>query len=312
MDKGFLVSIRLENFLSFGPRTPSLELHPLNVLIGPNGSGKSNVFEAIWLLHSTPRDLAAAVLQPDDRVSEWVWKGSPEPAAASIEVVVEIDRVKSPLRYLLRFAERGQGFEIVEESLKTARPTRPDEQHPYIFFEVKDGRGVLNVRTEEGAQGAERKKRSLRPEDLEPGQSVLSQRKDPDHYPEITTLAQLFSNFRLYREWSFGRRAPPRVPQKTDLLGDFLAEDGHNLALVLNKLKRHGDVYRSIVKHLQDFYEQLEGIDTIVESGKLQVFFYERGLRTPLPATRLSDGTLRFLFLLTVLCHPKPPPLICL
>ena len=31
-----------------------------------------------------------------------------------------------------------------------------------------------------------------------------------------------------------------------------------------------------------------------------------------IPATRLSDGTLRYLCLLAVLCHPEPPPLICI
>ena len=31
-----------------------------------------------------------------------------------------------------------------------------------------------------------------------------------------------------------------------------------------------------------------------------------------MPATRLSDGTLRYLALLAILCHPKPPPLICI
>ena len=30
------------------------------------------------------------------------------------------------------------------------------------------------------------------------------------------------------------------------------------------------------------------------------------------PATRLSDGTLRFLCLLSILCHPNPPPLVCI
>ena len=31
-----------------------------------------------------------------------------------------------------------------------------------------------------------------------------------------------------------------------------------------------------------------------------------------MPATRLSDGTLRYLGLLAILCHPKPPPLVCI
>ena len=31
-----------------------------------------------------------------------------------------------------------------------------------------------------------------------------------------------------------------------------------------------------------------------------------------MPATRLSDGTLRHLCLLAILCHPEPPPLVCI
>jgi len=35
-------------------------------------------------------------------------------------------------------------------------------------------------------------------------------------------------------------------------------------------------------------------------------------LKSPVPATRLADGTIRYLCLLAMLCHPAPPPLICL
>ena len=42
----------------------------------------------------------------------------------------------------------------------------------------------------------------------------------------------------------------------------------------------------------------------------MQVFFHESGFT--IPATRLSDGTLRYLCLLAILCHPSPPPLICI
>ena len=31
-----------------------------------------------------------------------------------------------------------------------------------------------------------------------------------------------------------------------------------------------------------------------------------------MPATRLSDGTLRYLCLLAILCDPDPPPVICI
>jgi predicted ATPase len=53
-------SIRLKNFLSFGPKGVTLPLKPLNVLIGPNGSGKSNLIEAFRVLQSAPTDLTGA------------------------------------------------------------------------------------------------------------------------------------------------------------------------------------------------------------------------------------------------------------
>jgi predicted ATPase len=42
----------------------------------------------------------------------------------------------------------------------------------------------------------------------------------------------------------------------------------------------------------------------------VQVFFTEGDF--VIPATRLSDGTLRYLCLLAILCDPAPPPMICI
>src|SRR3989304_10518740 len=57
----FLRSLKLTNFLSFGPESQDIELTPLNVLIGPNASGKSNFIEALELLHATPTDISEAI-----------------------------------------------------------------------------------------------------------------------------------------------------------------------------------------------------------------------------------------------------------
>jgi predicted ATPase len=39
---------------------------------------------------------------------------------------------------------------------------------------------------------------------------------------------------------------------------------------------------------------------------------HEEGLRKPIPATRLSDGTIRYMALLALLLSPSLPPLICI
>src|SRR5579871_4120460 len=93
-------SIRLRNFLSFGPHTPEFELRNLNVLIGPNGSGKSNFIEAFSVLRGCPGDVRQVIIQGGG-VGEWVWKGSPA-APASLDVVVSVASAQ-PVRHCFAF-----------------------------------------------------------------------------------------------------------------------------------------------------------------------------------------------------------------
>jgi predicted ATPase len=152
--------------------------------------------------------------------------------------------------------------------------------------------------------------RQLRPEEVDPTASILAQRKDPDQYPELTYLGQAFARIRLYREWSFGRYTPPRLPQKADLPTDLLESDASNLGLVLNRLRRDAAVKKRLLEALSSLYEGIDDFDVQIEGGTVQVFFHEG--RFTVPATRLSDGTLRYLCLLAILCHPSPPPLVCI
>jgi predicted ATPase len=170
-----------------------------------------------------------------------------------------------------------------------------------LYYHFNNGRPVLNVNDE---------KRYLKQEDIDPTASILAQRKDPDQYPELTWLGQSFRKIRIYRNWSFGRNTAPRLPQKTDLANDMLEPDASNLGLVLNRLRRDPDVKKRLLEALQVLYQGIDDYDLLLEGGTVQVFFMEG--RFPIPATRLSDGTLRYLCLLTILCHPSPPPLICI
>ncbi len=80
--------------------------------------------------------------------------------------------------------------------------------------------------------------------------------------------------------------------------------------MILNRLRRVPAAKQLILENLRDLYEGLDDFEISVEGGTVQVFFEEEGFS--IPATRLSDGTLRYLCLLAILCDPKPPPLICI
>lgn len=293
----FIQSIKLNNFLSYGDSAPNIPLKNLNVIIGPNGSGKSNLIEAIELLRATPKDLLTPI-RDGGGIRDWLWKGSNILPIATIEAVFSLD--KNNLRYTLGFTEVAQRFEITEERLETEKP-KPKKDQPYLYYEFRDGHGVLNVRGN---------KRSLQHEEIELNQSIFSQRKDPDQYPELTRLGRSLGEIKLYREWSFGRYTTPRIPQKADLPNEWLESDARNLGLVLNRLRRDPRAKQRLLSALQALYDGIDDYDIQIEGGTVQVFFHEGHFTVP--ATRLSDGTLRYLCLLAILCHPKPPPLVCI
>lgn len=294
--------ITLRNLLSFGPDAPSLPLRNLNVLIGPNGSGKSNLLEALGLLRAAPIHLAAPV-RDGGGIRDWLWKGTPG-ATAVLEVIVDNPKGNQPLRHTIEFTEVAQKFELVDERIENEEPYPGKPDDAYFYYRFQRGQPVLNIVGE--------LQRSLQREDVASDESILSQRKDPDQYPEITYLGQMYSQFRLYREWSFGRYTAPRQPQKADQPNELLESDWANLGLVLNRLQREPDVKRSLLENLRELYDGIEDYHVSVEGGTVQVFFHESGLGSSIPATRLSDGTLRYLCLLAVLCHPTPPPLVCI
>lgn len=295
-----LKSITLTNFLSYGSAASTIELRALNVIIGPNGSGKSNLIEAIELLRATPKDLLTPI-RDGGGVRDWLWKGGEEKTpTAKVEVVAEYPNGRVGLRYALSFTEVGQRFEIVDERLEKEAPD-PGHQNPYLYYRFENGHGVLNVKG---------KNRRLQHEDIDPAASILSQRKDPDQYPELTYIGNIFSKMRLYREWHFGRYTTPRLPQKADLPNEQLEPDASNLGLALNRLRRDPAAKKRLIESLCVLYDGIDDFDVQIEGGTVQVFLHEG--RYVIPATRLSDGTLRYLCLLAVLCHPNPGAVVCI
>lgn len=309
----FIHTLILENFLSYGEEPVRLDLQPLNVIIGPNASGKSNLLEVLNLLRFLPKDLSVPIREGGG-VQEWIWKGGEKSQKQpALEAHLSYAQQTIPLRYRLQFAEVGQRLELVDECLENLEPSHPDAADVYFFYRYQRGNPVLNVRqlTDADPKSVKAYARSLKREDLQLGQSVLAQRQDPDLYPELTYVARTFATLKFYREWNLGRYTPARIPQKTDLPDDFLLEDASNLSLVINNLQNQKGS-RFLTEKLQQFYDRAEEIQTRIQGGTVQLFLREQGLEQPIPATRLSDGTLRYLCLLTILCHPTPPPLICI
>jgi len=291
-----------KNFLSFGPDNAGIELQALNLFIGPNGSGKSNLIEAISLMRSAPKTLRD-VTRKGGGVAEWIWKGNARDSA-SVEMSVRFPEGAVTLRHLIEFRAESQALSVVRERVQSSKG-RGKKSDLKQWYEYTKGSRPLIQKKDKPV------KTRVAIAAFEENNSILAQRRDPETYPQLAWLAANYENIRIYREWSFGRNAASRKPQQADMRSDRLEEDLSNLGLFLNRLKsRFPAAKKAILAGLKDLYAGISDFDVSVDGGTVQVFFAEGDF--VIPATRLSDGTLRYLCLLAILCDPEPPPLICI
>jgi predicted ATPase len=298
--KKLLHSIRLKNLLSYGSEGVELDLEPLNVLIGPNASGKSNLLDAISLLAAAPRNFLTP-FRTGGTAEDWLWKGRNGKAAAEVEVRMAFYGRPGPgnrLRYRLAFDALDYRVVIQEEALES--------QLGELF--VRDS---LKAMVPEGIfdSGSDKPRTPI---EVGSQESFLSRFRDPKNHPQLSYVSDQFVRIRFFRGWSFGRGNVLRRPQEVNLPDDFVLEDGSNLGLVLNDFENRREFKRLFLDKLRWVYDGIEDVTTKVQGGSIQIFFHEAALERPVPASHLSDGTLHFLCLLTVLLHPEPPPLICL
>ena len=309
-----LKAITLEGFLSFGPPAEEFPLARLNVVIGPNGSGKSNLVEAVSVLRAIPRDLPAPI-QRGGRLRDWFWKGDPSSAviapdehqpSARIELVFGEGRIaqfhENPaVRYRLVFGAEGDSFVVLDERLENAEKPA-DKVKPFFYFGYENGRPMLNVQ--------DGRSRELRRESLNMSQSILSQHKDPERYPELGRLTDVLARIRIYRRWQFGPDAAVRTACAPDVRADHLSEDLNNLPARLAVLKRSPLIKRRLLDLLGELAPGYDDFEVVPEGGALTLYLTEGNLS--IPARRVSDGTLRYLCLLAILVDPDPPPLIAI
>lgn len=302
LDPVLIRRLTLRNFLSFGPESCGIELKALNLFIGPNGSGKSNLIEAISLMRAAPKELSE-VTRKGGGAAEWIWKGTPhEPAMVECTFRTTLG-VPFHVRHLVAFDSEAGKFTIRDERVEDDSPIDPAQRPDHGFYYRRNGGRPL-VRTPLGVI-------HHLANEVEADRSILVLLRDPQNYPALSSLASSYEKIRIYREWTFGRSAVFRVPQRTDLRSDLLEEDFSNLGLFLSRWKtRFPAAKRELLNRLKDLYDGIDDFDVSIEGGSVQVYFMERDF--VIPAARLSDGTLRYLCLLAILCDPEPPPLICI
>lgn len=310
----FIKSLHLKNILSF--KDTKLDLQPLNVLIGPNGSGKSNLIDVVGLLQAAPYDVTEH-LRRNGPTGDWIWKGHSNSESLFQTAGVVADLASSnavpwhnhDCRYDLAIVVHDDRVLTLTEHLDfvAGEPNQKTPAHP-LFNSSNESAWLWPTRIDGTLADYDDAPVEV---DVSRGRSVLSEVRSHADYPALTQTARSLSSIKSYRNWYVGRDSPVRHAQRTDGDPNFLAEDFSNLALVVNDLLSRR-LEPSLNDYLKRFYESYESIHPRIFGNTIELIVNEAGLGSSLPASRLSDGTIRFIALLAILCHPDPPPLICI
>lgn len=316
-----LKQLTLTNWKSF--RHAKLPLDPLTVLIGTNASGKSNAIEALEFLKRVAlgQDFKTA-LMGDSTISSLrggiEWATYKSESCFELEVVVQGEESNTDYLYKLKLRTGSVHYEpldIWHESLvcRNCNDTSPQEKPLFLTQETPDNKPGIFVAIH--IQETERKFESFRR-----NVSILSQISYgllPLDFPLeflkiVRRLIEILQNI-------FILDAVPARMRDYSLLTDELSRDASNIAGVLATLsseqKSQLDILvESYIKHLPEGDIQRVWAEKVGRFETDAMLYCEevwKGDRTtegsPNPRTLeidargMSDGTLRFLAILTAL-----------
>lgn len=267
-------------------RNVDLSLRPLTILLGANGVGKTSVLDVMSLLaasangglNQTISDLSGigSLLTYDDR--------------DQMSLALSMDTESGPpLEYLLTLVARGLAYEISEERLTQQRKPKGV---PFKFIDSH----LSNIRYFEVESG-----KLLRPNwEHNPLESSLSQ--VPKMFQEPELFRQALASSTLYHQLSVSQRAPIRLPQPMRP-AKLPGSNGEDLVPCLYYLRETDhDRFESIEETLRAAFPNFKRLDfPPVAAGTITIAWNDRDFPRPLYAHQLSEGTLRFLWLTTLL-----------
>ena len=285
----------------------------LNVLIGPNGTGKSNLLRVLELISESARGRLGKYIQNLGGMEPLVWDGSADSIAFRVKAS-PVDRTRSvesdSLTYQAELARLGKssayriGYELLADDHLVETGERIE---PFKLLERQGLRGTVFDDNERALVAAE--------EYISEEETLLSSASDPfTANRRIPPFRAQLTAWSVYHDLHVNRDAPIRQAAVTRA-EKRVDPDGQNLIPVLHTLytgdrdfKR--DINSAMRAAFGDEFDEL--VFPPAADQRIQLRVRWKSLRREQSAADLSDGTLRFLFLLTVLASPTPAPVIAI
>jgi predicted ATPase len=285
----------------------------LNVLIGPNGSGKSNLLRVLDLISVSARGQLGKYIQRAGGMDPLVWDGKADCIKFAVETSpVETDRdiQTDSLTYEAELGRIGKGsiYRIDHELLGNYYRVKTGERNePFKMLERNPQQAVVFDENEHSLVAPE--------ESVIEEESLLSLTSGPFTQNRfIPPFQKYMAEWSIYHDLHVNMDAPIRQP--TVARHETRVEpDGQNLISVLHTLYTgdrdfKNDINMAMRAAFGDDFDEL--VFPPAADQRIQLRVRWKTLSREQSAADLSDGTLRFLFLLTVLASPNPAPLIAI
>ena len=293
----------------------------LNVIIGPNGSGKSNLLRILELISVSAQGGLGKHVQSQGGISPLLWDGQAteiswklETTSIEAQIKRRAEQTNGCFTYMAAITRIGNSsaYRIERELMTSPGPIKPtDEIQPNILLERK---GHQARACYEGGNGFASSKEPLSDEE-----TLLSSITAPLFEglfidKRISMYRRATAGWTIYPILYVGQDSPIRQAPVARL-EKRVDPDGQNLISVLHTLYTGDrDFKREINAAMNaafgDDFEEL--VFPPAADQRIQLRLRWKSLKREQSAADISDGTLRFLFLLTVLASPDPAPLIAI
>lgn len=297
-------------------RDIALALGPVNVVTGQNGSGKSSLYRALRLLADVAQGRVIQALAMEGGLDSTLWAG-PESFSRAMkrgEQPVQGTVRKGPVSLKLGFAGEDYGYAIDlglpspsssyfsrDPAIKTENLWTGETLGRSSVFAIRQGAAV-RLRDENGVWRQAY-------EHLAPFDSMMTHCSDPRDGLELLLLRERLRDWRFYDHFRTDLDAPARRPQ-VGTYTPVLASDGADLAAAMQTIREIGDS-SALNDAVADAFDGAS-VAVIGDRGYFEIEVRQHGLLRPLKSAELSDGTLRYLLLVSALLSPRPPALMIL
>lgn len=293
-------------------RSLRLHLSQINVLTGANATGKTNLYNSVFLLAKAAQGGFAQVIAEEGGMPSVLWAGARKSRSMGA-IRMEGVRMSLGIKTDTFSYELVCGLPKQSSGEKSAFSLDPEVKEERVWMDAPHGLKVTFFeRSPKGAWILDNDERlSDYSGELLPTESVLSQLREPHLYPELSSLRTEMSRWRFYHHFRTDAESPLRHPQ-VGVRTPVLAHDGRDLAAALQTINEVGqsqDLHEAIRQAFPGASLEIEHDE---DNGMFAVLLRMPGLRRPLRARELSDGTLRYLCLLAALLSPHPPSLLAL